>query len=68
MRSVFLQYGKYNKNNIKKQLIELNTLIYKYCIPNILSNLQQFVTYKHDVNNLSVPLQHPKNVSIKGTK
>jgi len=68
MRSVFLQYGKYNKNNIKKQIIELNRLIYKYCIPNILSNLQQFVTYKQDVNNLSVPLQHPENVSIKGTK
>ena len=68
MRSVFLQYGKYNKNNIKKQIIELNRLIYKYCIPNILSNLQQYVSYTRDVNNLSVPLQPPKNVSIKGTK
>lgn len=68
MRSIFLQYGKYNKSNIRQQIIKLNNLVYRYSIPNILSNLQQFITYKRDVNYLPVPLKHPINLSIKGTK
>ena len=68
MRSIFLQHGNYNKINIRQQIIKLNNLVYVYCVPNILSNLQQFITYKRDVNYLPVPLQHPINLSIKGSK
>ena len=68
MRSLYLQYGKHIKTNINQQILDLNNLVYKYAVPNIISNLQQFIGYSKDISSIPLPLNLPKNVSIKGTK
>ena len=66
MRSIFLQYGKFNENNIVNQVKELNERVCKYSISNILSNIEMYIGYKKTVSYLPMPIVLPENVSIKG--
>lgn len=66
MRSIYLQYGKFNENNIVNQVKELNERVCKYSISNILSNIEMYVGYKKTVSYLPMPIVLPENVSIKG--
>lgn len=68
MRSLFLQYGKNVDTGLKQQLGELNTLVLDYCINNIMSNIEMHISYTKRVSELPQPLEHPKNLSITGTK
>ncbi len=63
MRSVFLQYGKHNDQNINQQIMELNEIVCNYSIPNILSNLEQYIGYKNHISKLPEPIPLPKNLS-----
>lgn len=66
MRSIYLQYGKFNENNIVNQVKELNERVCKYSISNILSNIEMYIGYKKTVSYLPMPIVLPENVSIKG--
>jgi len=68
MRSIFLQYSKNIKININQQILDLNNLVYRYALPNIISNLKQFLGYSKHISTLPIPLNLPKNLSIKGNK
>ena len=68
MRSIYLQYSKHINTNINPQIKELNQLVYNYSIPNILSNIEQYLGYKKQISTLPVPLQHPKYLSNQGLK
>ena len=68
MRSIYLQYSKNQDNNIKEQILRLNELVLKHCIPNILSNIKQYLTYKKDLTTGPILMDHPKNVSSAGSK
>lgn len=68
MRSIYLQYARNLPENIKGQIEELNTMVLDYCIPNILSEVEQYLSYKTNVSNLPKPLSRPENLSNAGTK
>ena len=68
MKSIYLQYGKNLKNNIKDQVKKLNILVLDYCVPNIISNIEQYLGYKKSVSTLPVPLELPKYISDAGTR
>jgi hypothetical protein len=68
MRSIFLQNGKHNFNNIIKQIKVLNQIIIDYCVPNILSNIELYLGYKKHISFLPEPLPPPKNMSIVGLR
>ena len=68
MRSVFLQYGKHRDKNIISQVKELNIIVARYAVPNILSNVELYLGYKRDVSNIAEPVPLPKNMSSKGRK
>lgn len=68
MHSIYLQYGKFQNTNIQEQVTELNELIYNYAVPNILTNIEQYLGYKRDVSTISVPLEHPVNLNEAGLK
>ena len=68
MRSIYLQYSKNLPYNIKEQIEELNTMILDYCIPNILSELEQYLAYKVNVSQLPEPMARPKSLSSAGEK
>ena len=68
MRSMYLQYSKHLNTDIENQIRELNQLTIDECVPNIISNIKQYLQYKKDSNCLPVPLEHPKHMSSAGTK
>jgi hypothetical protein len=68
MKSVYLQYGKNRKGEIKDQVKELNAHVLDYSIPNIITNAKQYVKYANDVSTLPVPLENPKYTSSAGTR
>ena len=68
MRSIFLQYSKNMNTDLLKQIKKLNNIVIKYTVPNILSNIELYIGYKKRVSQLPIPLSHPLNLSIKGTK
>lgn len=68
MNSIYLQYGKFQKNNIPGQVKELNRLVLNYAIPNILSNIEQYNSYKKDVSFMPEPMSRPVNLNKTGLK
>ena len=68
MRSIYLQYSKNLPYNIKEQIKELNTMILDYCIPNILTEVEQYLSYKVNVSTLPKPMARPESLSSAGTK
>lgn len=68
MKSIYLQYSKNQEKNIINQIKKLNALVLDYCIPNILSNIEQHIHYKKTVSSLPKPIEHPKYVSSAGTR
>ena len=68
MRSIYLQYSKHINTNIKPQIKELNQLVYNYAIPNILSNIEQYLGFKKSISTLPVPMSHPRYLSNQGLK
>jgi hypothetical protein len=68
MRSIYFQYGKNLNFNINEQIKELNTLVIRWCVDEIISNVKQYLEYKKSVSTLPVPLEHAQLSSQKGTK
>ena len=59
MRAMFLQYSTNNTENLTKQIEKLNKYVLDYCIHQIYGEVQSYVQYKKDINNLVVPPANP---------
>ena len=68
MRSIYLQYARNLPDKIPQQIEELNSKVVNYCVPIIMSNIQQYKQYRQDVSSLPVPQAHPQQVSSAGSK
>ena len=68
MRSYYLQYSRNLDCDIAGQIRELNTLTVGWCVPRILSEVQQYMGYVNDVEHMPMPIELPKNLSQKGTR
>ena len=68
MRSIYLQYGKNLPNNINDQINELNNKIVEWAVDNIISNIEQYISYKKTCSTLPMPLERAQLPSQKGTK
>ena len=68
MRSIYFQYGKNLNFNINEQIKELNTLVIRWCVDEIITNIKQYLEYKKTVSTLPVPLERAQLPSQKGTK
>jgi hypothetical protein len=68
MRSMYFQYAKNLNFNIKEQVKELNTLVIRWCVDEILKNIRQYIGYKKSISTLPLPLEHSLLPSQKGTK
>ena len=49
-------------------LRELNDLVIKWCVPRIMSEIEQYNYYLNDISHLPIPLEQPMNLSSAGTK
>jgi hypothetical protein len=68
MRSIYFQYGKNNNTNIRGQILELNTRVIEWSVPEIISNYKQSQHYLKDISTLPEPLDRSILPSKKGTK
>lgn len=83
MRAVFLEYSRHpklitpdmqqNEKDIllmkyKMEVSRLNTIVINQVVPNIVSQLQQYIDYLRDASEQPYYMDKPKNVSIKGQK
>jgi len=59
MRSIFLQYASNQMKHISDQIRELNQMILNYCIAQVYSEAQGYMTYLNDVSTLAIPMSHP---------
>jgi hypothetical protein len=63
MRSVYLQYSANQPNNVTQQIEALNNIVLNYCIQQVYSEAQGYLTYMNDVSTLVVPLANPVQAS-----
>jgi len=69
MRAVYLEHLKGVPSDfkiIKKELEKLNSIVIKVILPDIISQVKQHKGYIKDASVLAIPLEVPKNPSIKG--
>ncbi len=68
MRSIYFQYGKNLAENIKEQVLELNTRVIEWSVNEIKSNIKQSERYIMDISTLPVPLDRSTLPSQKGLR
>lgn len=68
MRSIYFQYGQNRNENIKEQVLDLNTRVIEWSVPEIISNFKQSQQYIKDISTLPEPLERSILPSKKGTK
>lgn len=68
MRSIFYQHAKHQRTDIIGQVRELNTKVLEWVIPEVLSNLKQYETYRRDASSLPLPMERAPLMTTKGTK
>lgn len=59
MRSIYLQYGANQINNITEQVSELNQIVLNYCIQQIYGEATGYLKYLNDASTLVVPMTPP---------
>jgi hypothetical protein len=68
MRSVYLEHGKYQPDNILEQVRELNKRVLDFCVPRIIEEIRMYNYYKEDISRLPIPLDRGEFSSSKGTR
>ena len=68
MRSMYLQYSQNLSCKFKQQLDHLNYKVVEYCVPQVLSGMEQYVKYLKDITTMPEFINRPVNVSSKGEK
>ena len=70
MRKYYLEYAVIpaSKEYYTTAILNLNNLVINRCMRIVLSSLTQYQKYLYDSSNQPVLLDHPKNVSVSGTR
>ena len=59
MRSIFLQYSKFQFDNINKQIEQLNHMVIEYSSTSIFGEIQGYLKYKEDASNMYTLMDRP---------
>ena len=59
MRSIYLQHSANKPSDVTSQIRELNKMVLDYCIKQVYSEAQGYMTYINDVSTLAIPIAHP---------
>jgi hypothetical protein len=68
MRSIYYQYGKNLPENVTEQVLDLNTRVIIWCVPQIISNIKQSQQYIKDISTMPIPLERSVLPSNKGIR
>ena len=59
MRTIFLQNAANSPTEIRQQIIELNELVFEYCVPRVHGEAEGYIQYKRDVSSMYTPMARP---------
>jgi hypothetical protein len=68
MRAMYYQYGRNQPDQIPEQITELNRLVAEWAVPKILAECSMHRHYLRDITTMPVPLAHPIQMSMAGSK
>ena len=68
MRGMYFQYSRNLLTAVQPQVNELNDKVIKYCVPQIVSGIVQHLGYLDSVQTMPEVIDHPVNMSNKGTR
>ena len=68
MRAMYLQHSRNLPCKIKQQVKELNTHVFEFCVPNIMTNIKQYIGYVRDVNAPRTVMENPIDTTTRGNQ
>ena len=70
MRGMYLENYRYLLNNqsLTQQINFFNQYVLDWCIPNIISNLEQHLAYLKDIDSPLSPIDHGLNTNLYGDR
>lgn len=68
MRATFLDYGRHLPNDLRRQLNELNYMVVKSALPDVITNIKQYYSYIRDITLPRPVLNLPVNVNSRGRR
>ena len=68
MRAMYLQHSRNNPCRIKEQVKELNKYVLEFCIPNIMTNIKQYIGYIKDLNSPIPTMPNPIDTTTRSTQ
>jgi hypothetical protein len=68
MRSIYYQFSRNQADRVVDQVRELNARVLDYAVPNVITNLKQFETFREDVSRMPEPLLHAELLNMRGTR
>lgn len=68
MRSVYMQHAVNLDGRAAEEVRMLNAHVLDYCVPNIVTNLSQYVQYLKEVGRNPMPFPQPEYVSTAGLR
>lgn len=68
MRSIYLQYARNLLYDISGQIEQLNQLVLEWCIPRVITEVQQYLYYLDSIQHQPTEIELPRNLSSKGDR
>jgi hypothetical protein len=68
MRAMYLQHGKNLPCKIHEQVAELNKHVLEFCLPNIMTNIKQYVGYLDDLKKPMAVMENPIDTSNRNNQ
>ena len=65
MRAMYLQHSKNLPCKIEEQVNELNKYVFDFCIPNIMTNIKQYIGYRNDLEKPRAVMENPIDTSSR---
>jgi hypothetical protein len=68
MKGVYLEHAMHLSGNTVGQVKGLNARVLDYVVPRVLTEVDTYLKYRHDVSTLPVPMERAPMMSQKGTR
>ena len=65
MRAMYLQHSRNLPCKIEEQVNELNKYVFDFCIPNIMTNIKQYIGYRNDLVKPMAVMENPIDTSSR---
>jgi hypothetical protein len=68
MRGIYTLYANNTKGNVDEEVRRLNAIVLSQLAPMVGTGIAAYLGYLRDSTQMYVPMDRPKNLSMKGSK